>query len=70
MSNPVTRRQAHGIGREPGMVVAASDMIEFRRGSYGPRSPIEFEIRIAMNADLRRRVDDLTSRLTQLRDSL
>jgi len=52
------------------MVVAASDMIEFRRGSYGPRSPIEFEIRIAMNADLRRRVDDLTSRLTQLRDSL
>jgi hypothetical protein len=26
--------------------------------------------RVAMNADLRRRADDLTARLTQLRDSL
>jgi hypothetical protein len=34
----------------------------FRRGS-------SFQ-GIAMNADLRRRVDDLTARLTQLRDSL
>jgi hypothetical protein len=45
-------------------------MIECKLRSAGRRPAPEGIERTAMNADLRRRADDLTARLTQLRDSL